>query len=98
MSRLGITVCTVVLALTGALLAPAAAQDPATGPARAAATAVEVEAPVPDLAWGPCQDLGAPDDRVLECATATVPLDYDDPMGATIDLDLARVPAADPGS
>ena len=33
----------------------------------------------------------------LECSTLAVPLDYDDPDGATIDIALARVPANDPG-
>ena len=42
-----------------------------------------------DLEWDSC-DGGA------ECATLEVPLDYSDPGGATIDLALLRVPAADP--
>ena len=42
-----------------------------------------------DLEWTSCDD-GA------ECATLEVPLDYSDPDGATIDLALLRVPAADP--
>ena len=33
-------------------------------------------------------------DDSLQCATLTVPLDYDDPSGKTIDLALVRVPAA----
>ncbi|MGQ0802797.1 MAG: alpha/beta hydrolase [Actinomycetota bacterium] len=32
-----------------------------------------------------------------ECATLTVPLDYDDPDGETIEVALIRVPATDPG-
>ncbi len=42
--------------------------------------------------WGACDDPKATDDT-LECATLTVPLDYDDPSGATVDLALVRVPA-----
>jgi pimeloyl-ACP methyl ester carboxylesterase len=32
----------------------------------------------------------------LQCATATVPLDYNQPHGATITLSVVRLPAADP--
>jgi pimeloyl-ACP methyl ester carboxylesterase len=46
--------------------------------------------PVPVLNWAACDF--AP---WVECATATVPLDYDQPRGATTQLALARVPAAD---
>jgi pimeloyl-ACP methyl ester carboxylesterase len=47
--------------------------------------------PVPVLHWQPC---GA-DFPGVQCASATVPLDYDRPRGATTQLALARVPAAD---
>ena len=50
-------------------------------------------APVPVLAWAPC----GPDLPGVECAVATVPLDYGEPCeGATTGIALARVPAADP--
>jgi pimeloyl-ACP methyl ester carboxylesterase len=42
------------------------------------------------LSWEPCRD-----DAL--CATLTVPLDYHRPGGATIDLAVLKVPAADPG-
>ena len=41
------------------------------------------------LEWGTCEDSGA-----LECATLSVPLDWDEPDGATIDLAVARLPAS----
>ncbi|WP_319804228.1 alpha/beta hydrolase [Nocardioides dongkuii] len=41
-----------------------------------------------ELSWEACGE--------ADCATLTVPLDYADPDGATIDLALLRVPAADP--
>lgn len=41
-----------------------------------------------ELAWEPC---GLPRDG--ECATLAVPLDRDDPSGATIELALGRIPA-----
>ena len=43
-------------------------------------------APAP-LAWSPCQG-------ELECATLTVPIDYDDPSVGTIGLAVVRRPAA----
>jgi pimeloyl-ACP methyl ester carboxylesterase len=46
-------------------------------------------ATVPELSWQPCGTAGA------ECATATVPLDYDDPTGTAIDLSVSRLPAVD---
>ncbi|MCB0998171.1 MAG: alpha/beta fold hydrolase [Acidimicrobiales bacterium] len=47
------------------------------------------------LDWGACTDEAATDEA-LQCATLTVPLDYDDPSGETLDLALVRVPADDP--
>ena len=44
------------------------------------------------LDWGGCEgDLLADG---VECTTLTVPLDYDDPAGASIDIALIRLPAA----
>lgn len=65
----------------------------------AAAGAVVVAVPgdavgqpaVPALTWTGCN-------AGYECATATVPLDYDDPDGATTELALIRKPAANPDS
>jgi pimeloyl-ACP methyl ester carboxylesterase len=42
----------------------------------------------PKLTWTPCFD-------IAECATATVPLDYDQPDGATTQLGVLRVKARD---
>ena len=41
------------------------------------------------LAWVDCPDAGPR----LQCATLTVPVDYSDPTGKTIDLALMRLPA-----
>ncbi|MFJ6616714.1 alpha/beta hydrolase [Kitasatospora sp. NPDC091335] len=48
--------------------------------------------------WRPCPDEGGadPDQTVVQCAGLKVPLDYADPGGRTVDVALARVPAADP--
>jgi pimeloyl-ACP methyl ester carboxylesterase len=44
------------------------------------------------LTWKDCSQLP---DQVVQCATQTVPLDYDRPSGKTIDIAMARVPAKD---
>ncbi len=82
--------------------------DPSTGssaatstPATTAAPATTAEAtttiapaePESSLAWEACDDPIALDPS-LECTTLTVPLDYADPEGDTIDLALIRVPAS----
>jgi pimeloyl-ACP methyl ester carboxylesterase len=55
-----------------------------------AATAPAAPAPaVPTLDWQPC-------DSGFFCATATVPLDYAHPAGATIRLAVIKHPATDP--
>lgn len=48
-------------------------------------------APIPSISWLTCGG----DLPHIECARAQVPLDYDDPRGATTTIALARVPAAD---
>lgn len=40
------------------------------------------------ISWSPCEE-----DRSVECGTLTVPLDWSDPGGTTIDLAAARRPA-----
>jgi pimeloyl-ACP methyl ester carboxylesterase len=47
---------------------------------------------VATIAWEQCDDPEVTEEE-LECATLTVPLDYDQPEGETIDLALVRVPA-----
>jgi pimeloyl-ACP methyl ester carboxylesterase len=46
-------------------------------------------AAVPSLSWHPCQ-------KVFQCATARVPLDYSHPQGRTIHLAVMRHRATDP--
>lgn len=46
------------------------------------------------LDWGPCHDPNAEDPK-LQCTTLTVPLDYDNPTGAGIDMALIMYPATD---
>lgn len=51
--------------------------------------------PTPQLAWEPCGD-GAP--AGFECASVSVPTDYDRPRGATTTVALTRLPATDPAA
>ncbi len=46
----------------------------------------------PEITWQPCPSQELP---TQECGTLEVPLDYDEPKGATISLAVARVPATD---
>jgi pimeloyl-ACP methyl ester carboxylesterase len=63
-------------------LPAATAGPPARGASRAAA-------PVPSLAWTKCY-------KHFQCTTARVPLDYDQPAGASIELALIRLKASNP--
>jgi pimeloyl-ACP methyl ester carboxylesterase len=53
-----------------------------------AAAAAHHPQPSPALEWEPCAD-------GFECATFTVPRDYDRPRGDTLDLAVTRLPATD---
>lgn len=57
-------------------------------PEIASATGVDA-APTPQLNWSAC-------DTGFQCATAQVPLDYDQPLGKKIDLAMIKLPASDP--
>lgn len=74
----------------GALLASAGmpASSAMSAPPTAAPTTDQVQAPVPTIRWKACQAGSS-----WLCATVAVPLDYDQPKGATITLDLLKVPA-----
>ncbi len=63
-----------------------------------AANAAANGAGVEPAAWGSCPAVaeGADRDSRLTCATVTVPLNYDDPDGTTIDVVISRLAAADP--
>ncbi len=82
-----------LLAGAGTALSLVSVAGPASTAQAAVIVAAGVEAPVPTIEWKRCPELP----RTL-CATARVPLDYDDPSGPTILLDLAKTPALDPSS
>jgi pimeloyl-ACP methyl ester carboxylesterase len=79
----------VVLAALVAVLAATLVTVPAAGARPASSNAAPASA-VPELAWADCGD-------GFQCATAQVPLDYDRPRGAKIELALIRLPATDQG-
>ncbi|GGQ49859.1 alpha/beta hydrolase [Couchioplanes azureus] len=89
------------LMITGALVAPAPAASAAPAPRAAAAASGDVTSPeeaervdrvpAPAPAWYNCYGVG-------QCATVTVPLDYDDPAGPTVEIALLRVKARKPQS
>jgi pimeloyl-ACP methyl ester carboxylesterase len=56
--------------------------------APAAATAAPV--------WGACQPADVPRDPRQECATLTVPMDYRDPRGRTIEIAISRIRTSTP--
>jgi pimeloyl-ACP methyl ester carboxylesterase len=66
------------------------APTPLAPPPQAAPDPLGVNGAIaPRLQWRPC-------DGSFQCATATVPLDYNQPHGAMITLSVIRLPAADP--
>jgi len=87
------TVCAVVACLGTLLVSAVAANEPANTRMSASANRPSMPVPVPVLNWAPCLDLQPGIEA--ECASATVPLDYDNPRGATTQIALARVAATD---
>ncbi|MEE2037634.1 alpha/beta hydrolase [Nocardiopsis sp. CT-R113] len=75
-----------VTLLAGSLVAgtPAAADD-------------RGEAPVTGVEWGPCPADVPAGAHALECGTVPVPVDYDDPEGAEIDIMVSRLASTVPG-
>ncbi len=100
----------IVLALVGAVVLAALAalgsddpSDPGTQPSGSPAptstpVAGATRAPSPELAEYYGQELDWESCAAAECATLTVPLDYDEPAGETIDLALLKVPASEPSA
>ena len=68
--------------------APTAAAPTAATKTGAATGADQVTAPVPVINWQPCR--GA---TKYDCAVVKAPLDYDNPNGPSVQLDLARFKA-----
>ena len=79
---------TLAASLAVSFLTPLAASDADAAPSGPGA-AVTDRIATPALTWTPC-------DEGVDCATVTVPLDHDEPRGATIDLALTRHRATRP--
>jgi pimeloyl-ACP methyl ester carboxylesterase len=78
------------LALTGLAVSLGQSQDAAAAGRSSPNWARLVDrVPTPVLHWMTCQ-------KTAQCATAGLPLNYDDPHGATIKLALLRIKAKDP--
>ncbi len=78
--RVALVVLAAAMAASTLALPAATAGPPARGASRA---------PVPSLAWTKCY-------KHFQCTTARVPLDYDQPAGASIELALIRLKASNP--
>ncbi|WP_043496792.1 alpha/beta fold hydrolase [Georgenia sp. SUBG003] len=53
------------------------------------------DVPVPELAWAACGTTPEGTAAGVQCATARLPMDYDEPDGEQVELAVARVPARD---
>ena len=72
-------------------VAPAVARgDTAAAPAQSAQTIA------PELSWAGCATTAEGQAAGVQCATAALPMDYDEPQGAQVNIAVARVPATDP--
>ena len=57
----------------------------------AATASVPVASPPAPVTWSPC-----PGSATIQCGAVTVPVDYQHPDGATLDITVTRAPALDP--
>ena len=72
-----------------------------TGTGVAAAESPAGEAPTTPaapLTWAGCGTTAEATTAGVECATADLPMDYDEPEGARVQIAVARVPATDPAN
>jgi len=83
----------VVSTLTALLLTGQVPGASAQGPAAEPPTT-----PVPLLAWAPCGTTAEATAAGVECTTADLPMDYDEPAGARVQIAVARVRATDPAN
>ncbi|WP_305782427.1 alpha/beta hydrolase [Symbioplanes lichenis] len=72
----------------GCLAAPASSAPPVSSSPGSEAAKLD-RVPVPKLDWYKCYD-------VAQCAVTRLPLDYDEPTGATTEVAMLRMPATDP--
>ena len=82
-------VCTLGVLVLVAGTSVAAAEVPAGEPLPGA---------VPELAWSGCGTTAEATAAGVQCATADLPMDHDEPDGEQVQIALARVPATDPAN
>jgi pimeloyl-ACP methyl ester carboxylesterase len=82
--------CTRTLVVVAAATLTAVAGTPVAG-----AAAEPLPGTVPQLAWAACGTTEPASAAGVACATADLPMDYDEPGGARVQIAVARVPAAD---
>jgi pimeloyl-ACP methyl ester carboxylesterase len=68
---------------------------PAVASATPAGRLAQPDEPVPALSWAGCATTPAGTAAGVQCATAALPMDYDQPQGTQVQIAVARVPAAD---
>lgn len=89
-----LTTAVAVVVLAVSCTTSVSSDDAATGGTTGGTTAPGATAPAEGdgrLDWGDCDGAG----DQFECATLAVPVDHDDPEGATLDLAVVRLPATD---
>jgi pimeloyl-ACP methyl ester carboxylesterase len=67
------------------------ALTPTVANASPAGRPAQPDDPVPELSWAQCGTAAG-----VQCATAELPRDYDEPQGKQVHIAVARVPATDP--
>ena len=82
----------VLSCLTAVLVAFA----PAVANAAPAGRLAQPVGPVPALSWAACGTAAAGTAAGVQCATAALPMDYDQPQGTQVHIAVARVPAREP--
>ncbi|MFW3171253.1 alpha/beta hydrolase [Geodermatophilus sp. CPCC 206100] len=69
-----------------------------TSVAGAQSAAEQLVEPPPTLTWAPCGTTPEGTAAGVECATADLPMDYDDPAAGRVQIAVSRVPADDPAT
>jgi pimeloyl-ACP methyl ester carboxylesterase len=84
---------TSVLSVLTALLVVIA---PTVANATPAGRLTQPDVPVPALSWAACGTAAAGTAAGVQCATAALPMDYQQPQGTQVRIAVARVPAREP--
>jgi pimeloyl-ACP methyl ester carboxylesterase len=82
----------VLSGLTALLVAIA----PTVANATPAERLAQPDVPVPGLSWAACGTAAAGTAAGVQCATAALPMDYQQPQGTQVQIAVARVPAREP--